>query len=253
MELLPGYRFFPTEEELVTFYLRHRLNHQRSEEIERIIPVADIYAVDPQHLPKSLTNPVTPGIAGVHNQGDPEQWFFFSPMQEREAQGGRPSRTTPSGYWKATGSPSWVRSSNNRVVGCKKTMVFYEGRAPTGRKTKWKMNEYRALEEERATPAIASQFRTEFSLCRVYVKSRSRSFDRRPRFVAQGAPSTSTSIYNIPMSTGGGDDTVSGQMNFTVSPENSSSSGDRATATIDLEFMEDNVNVDWPDLFTTWD
>ncbi|KAK1287110.1 NAC domain-containing protein 90 [Acorus calamus] len=240
IELSPGYRFFPTEEELVTFYLRHKLNHHRREEIERIIPVANIYAVDPQHLPR------------VHNQGDPEQWFFFSPMQEREAQGGRPSRTTPSGYWKATGSPSWVRSSNNKVVGCKKTMVFYEGRAPTGRKTEWKMNEYRALEEETATPAIASQFRTEFSLCRVYVKSRSRSFDRRPRFVAQGAPSTSSSICNLSMSTGGDDDTVSGQMNFTGSPENSSSSGDRAMAAIDLEFMEDNVDIDW-DLFTTWD
>ncbi|KAK1323552.1 NAC domain-containing protein 90 [Acorus calamus] len=243
MELSPGYRFFPTEEELITFYLRHRLNHHRIEEIERIIPVADIYAVDPQHLPS---------IAGVHNQGDPEQWFFFSPMQEREAQGGRPSRTTPSGYWKATGSPSWVRSSNNRVVGCKKTMVFYKGRAPTGRKTEWKMNEYRALEEETATPVIASQFRTEFSLCRVYVKSRSRSFDRRPRFVAQGASSTSTRIYNMSMSTGGGDDTVFGQTNFTVSPENSSSSGERATAAVDLEFMEDNVDIDWG-LFTTWD
>ncbi|KAK1323553.1 NAC domain-containing protein 90 [Acorus calamus] len=237
IELLPGYRFFPTEEELVTFYLRHKLNHHRREEIERIIPVANIYAVDPQHLP------------GVHNQGDPEQWFFFNPMQEREAQGGRPSRTTPSGYWKATGSPSWVRSSNNRVVGCKKTMVFYEGRAPTGRKTKWKMNEYRALEDEITTPATTSRFRTEFSLCRVYVKPRSRSFDRRPRFMAQGAPSTSSSICNLPMSTGNGDDTVSGQMNFTGSPENSSSSGDRATAAIDLEFMKDNADIDW-DLFT---
>lgn len=32
------------------------------------------------------------------------------------------------------------------MIGVKKTMVFYKGKTPTGRKTKWKMNEYRAIE-----------------------------------------------------------------------------------------------------------
>lgn len=87
-------------------------------------------------------------LAGQRCQGDTEQWFFFVPRQEREARGGRPSRTTEFGYWKATGSPDYVYSSDNRVIGVKKSMVFYEGRAPTGRKTKWKMNEYRAIQNE---------------------------------------------------------------------------------------------------------
>lgn len=86
-------------------------------------------------------------LSGEMCQADTEQWFFFAPRQEREARGGRPSRTTDSGYWKATGSPGYVYSSDNRVIGVKKTMVFYKGKAPTGRKTKWKMNEYRAIEE----------------------------------------------------------------------------------------------------------
>ena len=79
-----------------------------------------------------------------------EQWFFFSPRQEREARGGRPNRITPSGYWKATGTPSYIFSSTttaNCKIGLKRTMVFYEGKAPTGKKTKWKVNEYKALEE----------------------------------------------------------------------------------------------------------
>jgi hypothetical protein len=50
----------------------------------------------------------------------------------------------PSGYWKVTGSPSYVYSAPaNRVIGEKRTMVFYEGRAPTGNMTRWKMNEYK--------------------------------------------------------------------------------------------------------------
>ena len=80
--------------------------------------------------------------------GDPEQWFFFIPRQESEARGGRPRRLTQTGYWKATGSPNYVYSSNNRIIGLKRTMVFYNGRAPNGTKTEWKMNEYKAIDGE---------------------------------------------------------------------------------------------------------
>jgi len=86
-------------------------------------------------------------FAGERCRGDTEQWFFFSPRQERELRGGRPNRTTSWGYWKATGSHSYVYSSNNKVMGIRKTMVFYIGKAPSGRKTKWKMHEYKAIEQ----------------------------------------------------------------------------------------------------------
>ncbi|XP_050280228.1 NAC domain-containing protein 90 isoform X2 [Quercus robur] len=136
-QLPPGFRFYPTEEELVSFYLHNKLEGKRPD-VQRVIPVISIYDIEPWHLPK---------LSGEMCQADTEQWFFFTPRQEREARGGRPSRTTESGYWKATGSPGYVYSSDNRVIGVKKTMVFYKGKAPTGRKTKWKMNEYRAIEE----------------------------------------------------------------------------------------------------------
>ncbi|KAF8039594.1 hypothetical protein BT93_B1955 [Corymbia citriodora subsp. variegata] len=173
MEELPrGYRFYPTEEELVSFYLRNQLEGRR-QDMHRAVPVLDVYDIDPWQLPRQ---------AGRLCQGDTEQWFFFAPRQEREARGGRPNRTTASGYWKATGSPGYVYSSDNRVIGVKKTMVFYKGKAPTGRKTKWKMNEYRAIQEEPNSSNIAiPKLRHEFTLCRVYVISGSfRAFDRRP-------------------------------------------------------------------------
>ncbi|XP_068658120.1 NAC domain-containing protein 90-like [Aristolochia californica] len=168
----PGFRFYPTEEELVGFYLKHKLEKAREEDLVRVIPVVDIFnGLDPSQLPS---------LSGQVCQGDQDQWFFFCPRQEREAQGGRPNRITPSGYWKATGSPSSVYSSDNRAIGEKKTMVFYEGRAPTGTKTKWKVNEYRSVEEPTRADA-KPRVRNEFSLCRVYIKSGSlRSFDRRP-------------------------------------------------------------------------
>ncbi|KAI3682408.1 hypothetical protein L1987_82373 [Smallanthus sonchifolius] len=173
--VIPGFRFFPTEEELITFYLKHKIDGTREllQDIDRVIPQLHVYDVYPWDLPQH---------AGERCQGDPEQWFFFIARQEKEARGGRPSRLTSSGYWKATGSLSIVYSLSNRAIGVKRTMVFYNGRAPTGTKTKWKMNEYKAFQEESSSNANQKpKLMEELSLCRVYVKSNSlRAFDRRP-------------------------------------------------------------------------
>ncbi|XP_050381861.1 NAC domain-containing protein 90-like [Argentina anserina] len=186
-DLPPGYRFYPTEEELVSFYLPHKLdgrNMDMNRVINRIIPELDIYEHNPCDLPR---------YSGEVCHGDQEQWFFFVPIQESEARGGRPRRLTTTGYWKATGSPSWVFSSssetNHGAIGIKRTMVFYTGRAPNGSKTEWKMNEYKVMEEDNqlhapcssSNAASAPTLRKEFSLCRVYKKSKClRAFDRRP-------------------------------------------------------------------------
>ncbi|XP_057467505.1 NAC domain-containing protein 90-like [Actinidia eriantha] len=171
-DLRPGFRFYPTEEELVSFYLPKKLEGTRHD-LDLVTPVLDIYKFNPWDLPQ---------YAGKLCRKDPEQWFFFIPRPEKEARGGRPNRLTTSGYWKATGSPGYVYSSDSRIIGVKRTMVFYKGRAPTGRKTTWKMNEYRATEGETSSSLSANpKLREEFSLCRVYIKSKClRAFDRRP-------------------------------------------------------------------------
>ncbi|RCV17512.1 hypothetical protein SEVIR_3G230500v4 [Setaria viridis] len=181
-QLAPGFRFYPTEEELLCFYLRNKLDGVRSGDIERVIPVADVCALDPWQLPEAYRGEFS---------GNGEPWFYFCPRQEREARGGRPSRTTPSGYWKAAGTPGLVYAADGRPIGTKKTMVFYRGRAPAGAKTEWKLNEYKSLEEEDEyaaaahaavpAPSFALQTRSEFTLCRLYTKSGCpRQFDRRP-------------------------------------------------------------------------
>ncbi|KAI3447438.1 hypothetical protein Pfo_004103 [Paulownia fortunei] len=175
MDDLPvGFRFYPTEEELVSFYLRNKLKGTRPD-LDRVIPVVDIYNYNPWDLPQ---------FAGERCPADTEQWFFFTPRQEREARGGRPNRLTEKGYWKATGSPGEVYSSQNQRIGRKKTMVFYEGRAPNGRKTVWKMNEYKVFDSDHEASSAAGanlQVREEICLCRIYKRSKClRAFDRRP-------------------------------------------------------------------------
>ncbi|KAK3408243.1 hypothetical protein EUGRSUZ_J00518 [Eucalyptus grandis] len=180
-----GFRFYPTEEELISFYLHNQLEGSLQDQLRRIIPVLDIYATEPWNLPE---------LSGELCREDKEQWFFFAPMQEREARGGRPSRSTAVGYWKATGSPGYIHSSDNKVIGIKKSMVFYVGKAPTGTKTKWKLNDYRAahiISPPYSNCASSSmpkfRLRHEFALCRVYVVSgSSRAFDRRPLELVAG-------------------------------------------------------------------
>ncbi|XP_050228394.1 NAC domain-containing protein 90 [Mercurialis annua] len=230
-ELHPGFRFYPTEEELVSFYLLNKLEGKRPERLQQVIPEINICSTEPWDLPK---------FAGELCQGDTEQWFFFTPRQEREARGGRPSRTTASGYWKATGSPGYVYSSDNRVIGVKKTMVFYKGKAPTGRKTKWKMNEYRAIEggADSSTTSVP-KLRHEFSLCRFYVISGSfRAFDRRP--LETGAKETKV--------VGDGATTISAHdpkmADNTSSSETSNSGGDH-TGTANWEMVDGFIDTLW--------
>ncbi|KAI8562981.1 hypothetical protein RHMOL_Rhmol03G0078000 [Rhododendron molle] len=193
MDVMPGYRFYPTEEELVSFYLQMKIQGRRQEDLNQVIPELYIYEFNPWDLPQ---------FAGECCPKDPEQWFFFVPRQKKEVRGGRPNRLTTTGFWKATGSPGYVYSSDNRIIGAKRTMVFYKGRAPTGTKTEWKMNEYRAVDGESASPSLSAtpKLREEFSLCRVYIRSKCvRAFDRRPSSSSSSAAAvsvTSTATVN---------------------------------------------------------
>lgn len=83
-------------------------------------------------------------IIGLAKIGERE-WYFFVPRDRKHGSGGRPNRTTENGFWKATGSDRKIVSLSDpkRIIGLRKTLVFYKGRAPRGSKTDWVMNEYR--------------------------------------------------------------------------------------------------------------
>ncbi|KAK6149521.1 hypothetical protein DH2020_017046 [Rehmannia glutinosa] len=130
---LPGFRFHPTDEELVSFYLRRKIE-KKPIRIE-LIKQADIYKYDPWDLPKST------------NVGEKDkEWYFFCKRGRKYKNSIRPNRVTGSGFWKATGidRPIYDSASSGRdCIGLKKSLVYYRGAAGKGTKTDWMMHEFR--------------------------------------------------------------------------------------------------------------
>ncbi|XP_044473952.1 NAC transcription factor 56-like [Mangifera indica] len=132
--LPPGFRFHPTDEELVVHYLKKKASSAPLP--VAIIAEVDLYKFDPWELPAK---------AAFGEQ----EWYFFSPRDRKYPNGARPNRAATSGYWKATGTDKPVLSSSgNQKVGVKKALVFYGGKPPKGVKTNWIMHEYRLADNK---------------------------------------------------------------------------------------------------------
>lgn len=83
------------------------------------------------------------------------------PRDKKLGRDGRPNRTTEKGFWKATGSDQRIFETVDRgrlIIGLRKTLVFYEGRAPQGKKTDWIMSEYR-LPDDSPLPKVRNSCR----------------------------------------------------------------------------------------------
>ncbi|KAJ1269118.1 hypothetical protein BS78_07G185900 [Paspalum vaginatum] len=152
--LPPGFRFHPTDEELVTFYLAAKVFNGACCGVD--IVEVDLNRCEPWELPDAA------------RMGERE-WYFFSLRDRKYPTGLRTNRATGAGYWKATGKDREVlNAATGALLGMKKTLVFYKGRAPRGEKTKWVLHEYR-LDGDFA--AGRRSCKEEWVICRILHKA----------------------------------------------------------------------------------
>ncbi|KAK1326316.1 Transcription factor JUNGBRUNNEN 1 [Acorus calamus] len=153
---LPGFRFHPTDEELVAFYLRRKVEKKplRIELIKQI----DIYKYDPWDLPKVST-------------GKEKEWYFYCMRGRKYKNSVRPNRVTGSGFWKATGidRPIYSFGDSNRCIGLKKSLVYYRGSAGKGTKTDWMMHEFRLPTND--AQSDSTQEAEIWTICRIFKRS----------------------------------------------------------------------------------
>ncbi|KAK6932617.1 NAC domain [Dillenia turbinata] len=150
--LLPGFRFHPTDQELIIHYLKEKISNPSN-------PVT--LSLDSKESLVELVLFISFGKASLGEN----EWFFFSPRDQKYPNGVCPNRAAGSGYWKATGTDKPIlTSSSSQCLGVKKALIFYKGCPPKGTKTDWVMHECRAFEDARHSQRFWGSMRASHSL-----------------------------------------------------------------------------------------
>ncbi|KAK7323758.1 hypothetical protein VNO77_27249 [Canavalia gladiata] len=132
----PGFRFHPTDEELLYYYLRKKVSYEAID--LDVIREVDLNKLEPWDLKDKCRI----------GSGPQNEWYFFSHKDKKYPTGTRTNRATTAGFWKATGRDKAIYHTNSKRIGMRKTLVFYTGRAPHGQKTDWIMHEYRLDDDD---------------------------------------------------------------------------------------------------------
>ncbi|XP_049414828.1 NAC domain-containing protein 1-like [Solanum stenotomum] len=125
----PGFRFYPTDYELIKYYLERKLANLPLQPNK--IYEMNIYKYDPDTIAAYLKPTTAENV-----------WYVFTPRDRKYPNGERPDRCTGNGYWKATGADISINDDKNSKIGSRRALVYHIGKPPKGKKTDWIMHEY---------------------------------------------------------------------------------------------------------------
>eukprot|EP00261_Vitis_vinifera_P040756 XP_019081999.1 PREDICTED: protein FEZ-like [Vitis vinifera] len=123
-----GFRFLPTDEELVTYYLINRVYYRPlpAKPIQDI-HASEFYGSPPHHL-------------AISSSREREYFFFIQGDDQGEeirmVEDGR-------GFWKLSGDETPIYDSDGNIFAFKIYWTYFSGSLRKPKKTHWRMEEYR--------------------------------------------------------------------------------------------------------------
>ncbi|XP_071902852.1 protein SOMBRERO-like [Coffea arabica] len=139
LEMPVGYRFVPTDEELVKYYLANKVLYKPLPvKIIREIDAHDLYSKHPKCLVGN----------GTFNDNERE-WFFFIYKDEYFLGKTRSTRMVGNGigFWRFIGEEEPIHNSEGDIFAFKIYLTYFSGSPPHAKKTHWRMEEYRLQTE----------------------------------------------------------------------------------------------------------
>ncbi|KAI3866536.1 hypothetical protein MKX03_015962 [Papaver bracteatum] len=145
-ELPPGFVFIPSDQELLSIYLKPKIGNPEIQfAVMPCIPDVNVYQYHPENL-----------LEGYQEK----LGYFFTERTKRHGNGKRPKRTVEGyGYWRMSTQTEPVMEDNTEV-GMKSGLVFHTGSPSDLNKSKTKTN---WLMKEYHIPG------SELTLCKIYL------------------------------------------------------------------------------------
>ncbi|XP_033138409.1 NAC domain-containing protein 5 isoform X2 [Brassica rapa] len=146
MENRVGFRFIPTDEEIVDYYLRLKNLGGDTSHVDKAISTVDICSFEPWELPSKS-----------RRESRDQIWYFFGRKDNKYNRGERQSRKTRSGFWKKTGVTTEIirKRGNREKIGEKRVLVFHS-------KPEWVMHEY--------VSTFLTPTQTTYTVCKIIFK-----------------------------------------------------------------------------------
>ncbi|KAG2320334.1 hypothetical protein Bca52824_013547 [Brassica carinata] len=131
MEYPVGFRFSPTDHEILGYYLRLKNLGGDTSLVDEVISTVDIYSFEPLELPHHSRMESTDQV-----------WYFFGRKENKYNKGEKQRRQTTFGYWKKTGLTTEImqKRGDREKIGEKRVLVFYVRESKS--KSDWVMHEY---------------------------------------------------------------------------------------------------------------
>nr|XP_043620379.1 NAC transcription factor 29-like [Erigeron canadensis] len=149
--LAPGYRFCPTDAELIVCYLKAKIEKDA-------YPPCRIHEVN-------IYNHSPDDLAREYRSCD-NKWYFLTPRERQCPKGSRPNRKVGNfGKWKAAQKDAAVLDVKGQEVGRKRSLNFLD---ENGIKTSWLMQEYTTTHPNLPIGTGPQTMLSNWVLCKIY-------------------------------------------------------------------------------------